>query len=141
MRVLKSVHLVFLLGLVSACNDDDEDCTNRICEPDKGDPPGLSLQVLVSPAPAGGTVRVEVYSGSEVEHGTLIHSWETSGGDPSRTLNVSEGDYSGHAMYARPGDTLDAFDADDATLREFRDDCECHAGWFADNGTIDLREK
>jgi len=142
MRILNPVHVTLLLGLLSACNDEEEDCSTRTCDPDKGDPPGLTLQVRVSPPPGGGIVRVEVYSGSEVEHGTLITSWEASGGeDPSRTLGVSEGDYSGHAMYARPGDTLDAFDSDDAALHELTDDCECHTGWFTDNGTIDLRER
>lgn len=140
MRILKSTGLSLLLaGALVACDDEEEDCTNRTCAPQAEPQPGLSIQVRVSPPPSGGTVRVSVYSGSEVENGTLVTSWESSGGDPSRTLKVAEGTYSGHAMYARPGDTLDAYDADDAELRETTDDCGCHTAWFPDDGTLDLR--
>lgn len=140
MRILNSAHLALLVVALAACDDEEEDCLNRVCPPETGSPPGLTLEVRVSPPPSGGRVRVEVYSGSEVESGTMITSWESSSGDPSRTLGVSEGDYSGHAMYTRPGDTLDAYDSDDANIRETTDDCDCHTGWFADDGTLDLRE-
>jgi hypothetical protein len=86
------------------------------------------------------SVWVEIHSGPTVEQGPLHASWGTRGGGGRKTFHVGSGTWSGHAVYIRPGDTLDTYDADETEWEQRTDACGCFEEWSPDNGELDLRE-
>jgi hypothetical protein len=144
MRILNMALLLACGAIVAACDDDEpETCKTRICPvaPDRPSEP-LAVDVQVSGSWGWDSVWVEFHSGTTVEQGALLASWGVGrGADASRTVWVGEGDYSGHAVYMRAGDTLDAYDADETSISENKDECGCTTGWTRNEGTLDLRDR
>jgi len=144
MRILNLALLLTLGAMVAACDEDGKDaCKSRSCPvaPSRPTDP-LAVDVQASGSWGWDSVWVEFHSGTTVEHGALLASWGVGrGADASRTLWVGEGDYSGHAVYMRTGDTLDVYDADETSIGEDKDECGCTTGWTRNDGSLDLRDR
>lgn len=141
MGVLRRIPLLLIAGIaLVSCDTEDDKCKGRICTRSAGSEPSSSLDLQVDVDGGWDSVWVEVHSGETVEQSTLHAAWGTRSGNASRTLKVNPGKWSGHAVYIRPGDTLDTYDADETEWNENNDECGCFEDWSPENGKLDLRE-
>lgn len=141
MRILTLATLALAI-LASSC-DDSEDCRNRICPIAPSKPTGGTALAVSTPGSSGWTdVLVEIHQGSEVESGPVLTRWRIGAdGEDGRTLWVPEGSWSGKALYMRPGDTLEVYDADDTSIESEEDECGCLVDWKRNDGELDLGAK
>lgn len=139
MRILKLATFAVCASILASCAESEE-CRARICPAEPTKPSGATaLEVGTSGSSGWTSVRVEIHQGSVVESGPVHTSWEIEpGGESGRTVWVPEGDWSGHAVYARPGDTLDVYDSDETSIVAEKDECGCVLGWNRIDGVLDL---
>lgn len=137
LRLAASTLATVSVIMMSGCDEDDE-CANRICPKSATPRPTDPLALDVDVSAGWDSVWVEIHSGDAVENSPLYASW--SGAD-SRSMSVGDGTWSGHAVYIRPGDTLDTYDADRTSWSEETDECDCFEGWSRNDGKLDLRAR
>lgn len=136
-RSAAALALAAISLLASGC-DKDEECAKRTCPNIKSTKPADLLDLDVQVSSGWDSVWVEIHAGDAVENAPLFSAWSGSG---ARTLSVGEGSWSGHAVYIRPGDTLDTYDADATSWDETTDECGCFEDWTPANGRLDLRAR
>lgn len=139
MRILTAPAAALAAALLVSC-DESDDCRGRLCPTAPTKPSGGTALVVSTPGSEGWfSVRVEIRQGPEVESGALYESWTIGpDGESGRTVWVPEGTWSGVALYQRPGDTLEVFDADETSIESEEDECGCIEGWKRNDGELDL---
>lgn len=139
MRILILAGAAIAAVLLTSC-DEPDDCRDRICPAAPSKPTGgMALAVSTPGSDGWSSVLVEIHSGSTVESGPVHSSWRIGPeGEKGRTVWVPEGTWSGYALYMRPGDTLEVFDADETSIESEEDDCGCVVDWKREDGELDL---
>ncbi|MBK8802614.1 MAG: hypothetical protein IPN71_11280 [Fibrobacteres bacterium] len=142
MRILNRLSGCACVCLLALAGCEKEECKDKICtnEPDRPSDL-LSATFQVSSPFSWDSVVVEIHSGSHVETGGLIHKWTLKGGQTPSGIALGEGTYSAKATYMKTGDTLDVYDADDASWDSNKDDCGCITGWSRNSASLDLQAK
>lgn len=141
MGVLNRILAPALLLLLAAC-EEDENCRSHICPPRPDRPANLvGFSVEVGDVHSYDSVWIGIHSGPSVERGPLVTSWSPLSSSSPVKVFLPEGEYSGHAIYLRPGDTLDVYDADHSSIEEKTDECGCLIDWRFSEGHLDLRDR
>ena len=142
MRILNRSTPWLWLCLLALAGCEKDGCKDKICtnEPSRPDEL-LSANLQISNSSAWDSVVVEIHSGDRVETGALLHKETLKSGKSRTGISVGQGDDSAKATYMKTGDTLEVYDADDASWDSKTDDCDCVTGWSRNSAVLDLQAK